>query len=139
MIAGPVILVEDDEDVIMIFKDVLIDLNILNRVVSFVKAEDAYHFLDNNAEQPFIIISDVNLPGMTGLEFKNKLDQNERLKKKSIPFIFFSTSANKRYLDEAYLQLSVQGYFIKEALFKEIKNQVRIIFEYWKICQHPNN
>ena len=87
MITGPIVLVEDDEDDAVIFSQVLTDLDIPNRLISFINPADAYHFLDNNEEQPFIIISDVNLPGMSGLEFKNKLDRNERLKKKSIPSI----------------------------------------------------
>jgi len=140
MISGPIILVEDDEDDVAIFSEVLKELDIPNRLISFNKPADAYHFLDkNNEEQPFIIISDVNLPGMSGLEFKNKLDHNDHLKKKSIPFVFYSTSAEKKYVNEAYLQLTVQGFFLKGHSIKEIKNQLRIIFEYWKICRHPNS
>ena len=138
MTTGPIILVEDDEDDVAIFSDVLTDLDIPNRLITFIKPADAYHFLVNNDEQPFIIISDVNLPGMSGLEFKNKLDHNEKLRKKSIPFVFYSTSAEKKYVDEAYLHLTVQGFFLKGHSIKEIKNQLRIIFEYWKICRHPN-
>ncbi len=138
MISGPIVLVEDDEDDISIFTEVLKELDIPNRLVTFDKPADAYHFLDNSSEQPYIIISDVNLPGMSGLEFKNKLDQNDRLKKKSIPFIFYSTSAEKKYVTEAYLHLTVQGFFIKGHSLKEIKDQIKTIFEYWKICQHPN-
>jgi CheY-like chemotaxis protein len=139
MISGPIVLVEDDKDDIEIFNEVMKDLKILNRVVPFIHPDDAYDFLDNGSEQPFIIVSDVNLPGMNGLEFKNKLDANERLKKKSIPFIFYSTSVEKRYVTEAYLYLTVQGYFLKKGNYQEIKNQVKTIFEYWKICQHPNS
>jgi response regulator RpfG family c-di-GMP phosphodiesterase len=138
MISGPIVLVEDDEDDAEIFAEVLKDLNIPNKLISFINPADAYHFLDNNSEQPYIIISDVNLPGMSGLEFKNKLDHNEKLKKKSIPFIFYSTSAEKKYVTEAYLHLTVQGFFLKGNSLKEINDQLRIIFEYWKICQHPN-
>jgi response regulator RpfG family c-di-GMP phosphodiesterase len=136
---GPIILVEDDEDDAEIFNEVLKDLEIPNRVISFSNPADAYHFLEKNEEQPFIIISDVNLPSMSGLEFKNKLDHNEILRKKSIPFIFYSTSAEKKYVNEAYLHLTVQGFFLKGQSIKEIKDQLRIIFEYWKICRHPNS
>jgi response regulator RpfG family c-di-GMP phosphodiesterase len=139
MISGPIILVEDDDDDKDIFSEVLKDLDIPNRLISFSKPADAYHFLEKNEEQPFIIISDVNLPGMSGLEFKNKLDHNEKLKKKSIPFIFYSTSAEKKFVNEAYIQLTVQGFFLKGQSMKEIKDQLRIIFEYWKICRHPNS
>jgi CheY-like chemotaxis protein len=139
MTTGPIVLVEDDEDDIAIFSEVLKELGISNRLISFIKPADAYYFLDNNEEQPFIIFSDVNLPGMSGLEFKNKLDHNEKLKIKSIPFVFYSTSAEKKYVNEAYLHLTVQGFFLKGHSMKDIKDQLRIIFEYWKICRHPNS
>jgi len=139
MITGPIILVEDDEDDIEIFKEVLRELDFPNQLISFRRPDNAYHFLDKNNEQPFIIISDVNLPGMSGLEFKNKLDANENLRKKSIPFIFYSTSAEKKYITTAYINLTVQGYFRKADNIRAIKNQLTIILEYWKICQHPNS
>ena len=139
MISGPIVLLEDDEDDIEIFNEILREINIPHKLITFSRPKDAYHFLENTAEQPFIIISDVNLPGVSGLEFKNKLDANERLKKKSIPFVFYSTSAEKKYVTEAYLYLTVQGYFLKGNSYSEIKNQLKIIFEYWRICQHPNS
>ena len=139
MISGPIVLIEDDPDDIYIFDEVLKELGIANRLVKFTNPRDAYHFLDSVSEQPFLIISDVNLPQMSGLELKNKIDSNERLRKKSIPFIFFSTSAEKKYILESYLQLTVQGYFQKPAQFTEIKQQVRAILEYWKLCLHPNS
>jgi CheY-like chemotaxis protein len=138
MVPGPIVLVEDDADDVVIFNEVLKELNIPNPVIHFVNPSDAYHFLDASTEQPYIIICDVNLPRMSGLEFKNKLDANEKLKKKSIPFVFYSTSAEKKYVTEAYLHLTVQGYFRKPQTYQEIKSQIRVIFEYWKICQHPN-
>ena len=139
MIKGPIVLVENDEDDAEIFSEVLRDLDIPNRLISFSRPAEAYHVRDKNEEQPFVIISDVNLPGMSGLEFKNKLDHNIELKKKSIPFIFYSTSAEKKYVNEAYIHLTVQGFFLKGQSIKEIKDQLRIIFEYWKICRHPNS
>ena len=132
-------MVEDDADDVEILNEVLKDLNIPNEVVHFTNPSDAYHFLASYSEQPYIIICDVNLPRMSGLEFKNKLDANETLRKKSIPFVFYSTSAEKKYVTEAYLELTVQGYFQKKHSYQEIKNQIRIIFEYWKACQHPNS
>jgi CheY-like chemotaxis protein len=139
MVTGPILLVEDDHDDIEIFNEVLKVLDIKNSLVTFTRPSDAYEFLETTNEQPFIIVSDVNLPGFSGLEFKTRLDQNEKLRKKSIPFIFYSTSAENRFVTEAYIQLTVQGFFLKGQSYKEIKDQLRIIFEYWKICRHPNS
>ncbi len=139
MVSGPIILLEDDPDDIEIFQEILKELDIPNEFVVFARPVEAFEFLEATVEQPLIIISDVNMPGMSGREFKNRLDSNERLKKKSIPFIFYSTSANRAFVTDAYLNLSVQGFFLKGNSYKEIKDQLRIIFDYWKVCQHPNS
>lgn len=139
MTRGPIVLIEDDLEDIEIFNEVLKELEISNRLITFLNPSDAYHFLDSNDEQPFLIICDVNMSGMNGMEFKDKIDSNEKLKKKSIPFIFYSTAAEKKFVIEAYMKLTVQGYFKKGDNYQEIKSQLRRIFEYWRICLHPNN
>jgi response regulator RpfG family c-di-GMP phosphodiesterase len=114
-------------------------LNIPNRVIWFGSAKDAFNYLKETIEQPFIIFSDVNLPGENGIEFKRRIDNDKGLREKSIPFVIYSTSADRRIVNEAYIQLTVQGFFKKGNSYQEIKNHVRIIFEYWQICKHPNN
>jgi len=138
MNSGPIILVEDDPEDVEIFNEILKGLAVSNKVIQFPRPEDAYHYLVSSPEQPFVIISDVNLPGMSGLEFKKKLDAHDALRKKSIPFIFYSTSSEKKFVLEAYLHLTVQGFFRKGNSYPEIRDQLKTIFEYWKICQHPN-
>jgi CheY-like chemotaxis protein len=139
MVTGPIIIVEDDEDDKYIFEEVLKALKIFNKTIWFQNCMDAFNFLKSSSEQPFLIISDVNLPGCSGIEFKRMIDQHEELRKKSIPFVFFSTSTAKKHVEEAYLDLTVQGYFHKASSYEELKNIIRAIFEYWKICKHPNS
>jgi CheY-like chemotaxis protein len=139
MVEGPIVIVEDDEDDKYIFEEVLKTLKIFNKAIWFQNCMDAFSFLKSTSEQPFLIISDVNLPGISGVKFKWMIDQNEELRKKSIPFIFFSTSTAKALVDEAYLELTVQGYFHKANSYEELKNTIKAIFEYWKICKHPNS
>ena len=60
------------------------------------------------------------------------------LRKKAIPFVFYTTSVDKTDVDEAY-QMMVQGYFQKEIKMDAIKQTLKIILDYWHICRHPNN
>ncbi len=76
---------------------------------------------------------------MNGLELKRKIDKDPKLREKSIPFIFYSTAANKDAVDEAYTELTIQGFFIKGTDYQKTKSLIQVIIEYWKNCVHPNN
>ncbi len=138
MVSGPIVIIEDDEDDKDIIQDVLKELTIPNKIVWFTKCTEAFKYLKAQTEQPFVILSDVNLPGQNGRDFKKQIDNDEELKKKSIPFVFFTTAADKNYVNEAYIELTVQGYFQKANSYQETKNIIRAILEYWKYCKHPN-
>lgn len=138
MVSGPIVVIEDDVDDKEMLEEVLKELNIPNKIVWFTRCTEAFLFLKAQTVQPFVILSDVNLPGQSGREFKKQIDNDEELKKRSIPFVFFTTAANKNYVNEAYLELTVQGYFQKANSFQETRNIIRAIMEYWKYCKHPN-
>ena len=134
---GPIILVEDDTDDQEIIIDALQTLGLQNEIKIFDTGQKALDFLKIVERQPFLIISDVNLPVMNGLQLKFEIQNNEYLRAKSIPFIFLSTSADKNAVEEAY-QLQVQGFFVKEITYEGINKQLRGIIDYWKSCRHPN-
>src|ERR1041385_8375662 len=135
---GPIIIVEDDEEDEEIFTDILEELHISNKIIWFADAGSALEYLRTTSEQPFIIFSDVNLPRQNGIEFKRQIDEDDHLRKKSIPFIFYSTFISQEFVNEAYTKMTVQGFFKKGTSYKEIKNDIKMIVEYWKICKHPN-
>jgi len=137
--SGPIILIEDDPDDEGIMEEVLKEVNIDNKLLHFNNAADAFHYLKTTSEQPFIIFCDVNLPEQTGIEFKRQIDEHKELRKKSIPFVFYSTSVSQSFLDEAYTEMTVQGVFKKENSYKEIKKLIAAIFDYWQLCKHPNS
>jgi len=136
--AGPIIIVEDDIDDQRMLDDVFKEINIYNNVIKFTDAEKAFEYLKNSAEQPFIILSDVNLPGLSGIEFKRRIDNDKELRKKSIPFVFVSTSTEQKAVNEAYTKMTVQGFFKKPNTYKELLEMISLIVSYWKLCHHPN-
>ncbi len=105
----------------------------------FNNGTDAFNYLKTTRDQPFIIFCDVNLPEQSGIEFKRQIDEHKELRKKSIPFVFYSTSVSLSAVNEAYTQMTVQGFFKKENSYEEIKKTIRVIFDYWQLCQHPNS
>src|SRR5436190_5546070 len=136
--SGPIIVLDDDADEEIIFEKILQDLHITNKLVWLTKSDEAFQYLKTTTEQPFIIFSDINLPGQNGIEFKRQLDNDEELRKKSIPFVFYSTSVDQRAVNEAYTKMTVQGFFQKGHSYEEIKKNIKVIFDYWETCKHPN-
>ena len=135
---APLVMIDDDVDDKDMIEEACRDLDLPNPIRWFNDCNNAYDYLEQEPEQPFLILCDVNLPGMSGIEFKRKLDRNPFLKKKSIPFVFFSTSADKKKVTEAYTEMTVQGYFQKPSSYAECKTLMTAIIGYWKICKHPN-
>ncbi len=134
---GPVIIVEDDEDDRLIMEEVFTEMATSFERKYFINAQEALKFLITTTVQPFLIISDVNLPGMDGPTFKLTLNENEHLRKKSIPFVFLTTSANRDAAEKAY-EMLVQGYFEKPYKPTDMKMLFTLILEYCQVCIHPN-
>jgi len=135
---GPIIIVEDDADDEAIFTEILSELNLPHKTIWFGNSGEAFNYLKTTSEQPFIIFSDVNLPGENGVEFKRRIDQDKQLREKSIPFVFYSTAVDQRIVNEVYTKMTVQGFFQKGNSYEEIKNHIKLIFDYWTVCSHPN-
>src|SRR5690606_28530582 len=110
---GPILLIEDDIDDINVFKDALNALGYNNQLIWYDNADDAMEYLESTDDSVFIVFSDINLPGMNGLEFKKKIDSVPHLRIKSIPFVFYSTSARQQDIDKAYSEMTIQGFFKK--------------------------
>ena len=82
-------------------------MKINNELKFFTTCDDAYEYLGTSDDQPFIIICDMNIPRMNGLEFKKQIDENEVLRMKSIPFVFITTFAQKQVMNAAYQSIIV--------------------------------
>jgi CheY-like chemotaxis protein len=133
---GPIIIIEDDADDQELLNEIFRELQIPNFVKFFNSCLHAFEYLLTTIEKPFLIISDINLPAMTGLEMCKKIMENELVRVKSIPFIFLTTSSDRQTISQAY-QLPVQGFFVKPSSIPELKDMVKMIVDYWKVCRHP--
>jgi CheY-like chemotaxis protein len=135
---GPVIVVEDDEDdrelLDMIFKT----LGYKNPVVFFSDGHKALEYLNKTDVSPFLILSDINMPKIDGFELRSQIHTSDLLHLKCIPYLFFTTSANKKAVVDAYT-LSAQGFFVKPNGYAQLESTVRKIMEYWKECIAPGD
>jgi len=135
---GPIISVEDDEDDQHLIQTVIETLQLSNELRFFHHGQEALEYLSTTTEKPLLILCDINMPVMNGLELRQRINENEFLRQKSIPFIFLTTAASEEVIQIAYEQ-TVQGFFQKESSFEAFREQVRLIIAYWKYCLHPNS
>ena len=129
---GPIIIVEDDMDDQEIMREIITDLGIPNILRFFNSCLKALEYLTSTIEKPFLIISDINIPVMNGLELKAEINGHLSQNIRKIPFIFMSTNRDQTMMDRAY-EVYAQGYFIKPTRLADLKEMVRVIFDYWKM------
>ena len=134
---GPIIIIEDDKDDQELFAHAFKKLDYPNEVRFFSDGLSALGYLGKSDQQPFLILSDINLPKLDGFKLREKIHNNEQLKLKCIPYLFFTTSANHEHVVEAYSQ-SIQGFFTKPSNYPDLERVLGIIVEYWRDCHSPN-
>ena len=133
---GPIIVIEDDLDDLTILDEIFKELKYENEVIFFEDSLLALEYLTNTSTEPFLVLSDINMPKLSGLELREKVHNNEDLRMKSIPYLFFSTSAEQSHVIAAYSR-SIQGFFVKPNSYEKLKSIIVKIVEYWKECESP--
>jgi CheY-like chemotaxis protein len=136
--SGPIIIIEDDTDDQDIMQEVFGDLHISNPLRFFNNGKDALDYLCTTVEHPFLILCDINMPVMDGIEFRTAIEKDPVLKEKSIPFVYLTTTGNPLTVRKAY-HLTVQGFFQKKNNLHELRDCVTMIIDYWRTCLHPNS
>jgi CheY-like chemotaxis protein len=134
---GPIIVVEDDKDDRYLFASAFKELNFPNEIMFFIDGEAALKYLSDDSIYPFIILSDINMPKLNGFALRKMIHTSDALSARCVPFIFFSTAADKKAVFEAFT-MSIQGFFLKPSNFESLKTTLRGILEYWQDCYTPN-
>ncbi|CAN5456357.1 N/A [soil metagenome] len=134
---GAIIIVEDDADDQEMFSNVFKELNYINEIIFFNDGQEALNYLTAKTTEPFIVFSDINMPKLNGIELRKQIHENEDIRIKTIPYLFFTTTAEQEAVIDAYSK-SIQGFFVKPSSFQELKSVMKIIVEYWQKCESPN-
>lgn len=133
---APVIILDDDLDEHDLVKDIWKDLKPSYPLILFTNGAQLLDYLRSDEEIPFVIISDLHLPLMDGFELRKQILENDSSKFKSVPFIFWSGTANENQIKKAY-DLASHGFFIKPSSFNELKDLIKDIIAYWHKSEIP--
>jgi CheY-like chemotaxis protein len=131
----PILLVEDDRVDAMTVKRALKDINVTNPLTIVSNGEEALEFLrDKKNKKPGIILLDLNMPKMNGIEFLKVVKQDDLLK--MIPVIVLTTSKQDQDKIDSF-KLSVAGYMIKPVDYLQFVEVVKTINMYWTLSELP--
>lgn len=124
-----ILLIEDDDVDIMTVRRSLKELAVPNPLDQVCDGEQGLAFLRDPANpRPGLILLDLNMPRMNGVEFLTELRADVALK--SIPVVVLTTSREETDRISSFSQ-SVSGYMIKPVDYPQFVNTMRIIRDYW--------
>ena len=131
----PILLVEDDEVDVMTVKRSLKDLKVSNRLDVSRNGEEAVEFLNEPRNDfPCLILLDINMPRMNGIEFLKIIKQDDRLKR--IPVVVLTSSREERDKMDSF-GLGIAGYMVKPADYQKFVEVIRAIDFYWTLSESP--
>ena len=133
----PILLVEDDSVDAMTVKRALKELNVTNPLVHTLNGEEALEYLRNNNgnKKSCVILLDLNMPKMNGVEFLKIVKTDDKLKR--IPVVVLTTSRDTHDKVETF-GLSVAGYIVKPTDYKKFVETMRTIDIYWTLSELPD-
>lgn len=127
---------------VLLIEDNLIEIMKMHRTISLLKlnhkiteaknGEEAIHILEDRSTLPDIILLDLNMPKISGIEFLTMLKADEGLR--HIPTIILTTSDNQRDLLECY-RLGIAGYILKPLKYEDYIKKIEVTLSYWSANQ----
>jgi len=122
------LLIEDDQIETIKFKRVLSTFEQKHRLIEAENGEEALHYLQSDQELPDVILLDLNMPRMNGIEFLKTLKTDDTMR--YIPVVILTTSNNHQDVLESYTE-GVAGYILKPLRYEDYKTKIRILIDYW--------
>ena len=132
---NPVLLVEDDRVDAMTVKRALKEIRVVNPLVVVSNGEEALAYLRNpDNETPCIILLDLNMPRMGGIEFLEITKQDAQLRR--LPVIVLTTSKEQQDKLGSF-DLGVAGYMVKPVDYQQFVGVFKAIDLYWSLSELP--
>ena len=130
---APILLAEDDEVDVMTIRRAFKELNVTNPLVVVSNGEEALAHLHNlEAERPCIILLDLNMPRMDGIEFLTIMKDDPDLRR--IPVVVLTSSYEEQDRTASF-DKSVAGYMVKPVDYKQFIEVIRTISLYWTVSE----
>ena len=137
MIEGTILLVDDSTDDVALTMRALRTNSITNNVDVASDGAEALGYLfpsDHCRPKPVLILLDLNLPKVSGLDVLRQIRMDEGMQ--GLPVVILSTSSEDRDIVESY-HLGANSYVRKPVVFDEFVAAVRVLGLYWLLVNQP--
>lgn len=135
-ISRPILLVDDDSVNAAMAQRALQDLGISDPLVHLHDGQDALDYLRNDRSKPCVILLDLNMPKVGGIEFLKVAKADEELKQ--IPVVMMTVSDKDQDVERSF-ELGAAGYMVKSGDYKQFVESVKTIHEYWSLSELPGD
>ncbi|MFQ3181290.1 MAG: CheY-like chemotaxis protein [Polaribacter sp.] len=125
-----VLLVEDNLIEVMKMRRAVSLLDLKHNIRVANNGEDALQTLEDKSKFPDLILLDLNMPKVGGIEFLSILKKNDNIK--HIPTVILTTSDNQKDLEECY-RLGVSGYVLKPLKYDDYVEKIKKVLSYWSM------
>ena len=138
---GRILLVEDDPKDVELTLIALEDYNLANEVIVLGDGAEALDYLrcrgnfaGRSTENPAVLLLDLKLPKVDGLEVLQQIKSDEKLQ--AIPVVVLTSSREERDMITSY-KLGVNAYVVKPVDFHEFVNAIKELGVFWAIINEP--
>ncbi|MCL6267146.1 response regulator [Flagellimonas myxillae] len=126
-----VLFIEDDMIEAMKLQRAISKFESKHKIIEAKNGEEALEILKGGS-LPDIILLDLNMPRMSGIEFLSVVKADERLK--YLPIIILTTSENRTDLLKCF-EIGIAGYIIKPLKYEDYESKLKKVFDYWEISE----
>jgi two-component system response regulator len=130
-----ILLVDDSEDDILMAQKVFTKLNLPHKLTIAMNAAQALDYLNctgrhsgRKPAEPDLLLLDINMPGMDGLQLLKKIKADKRLRK--IPVIMLTTSASREDIRKSF-ENGAASFLTKPNSFEEYSDLMAQFSKYW--------
>lgn len=123
-----ILLIEDNLIEIMKMKRTLSLLKLNHTLTEAKNGEEALNILEDKNNFPDLILLDLNMPKISGIEFLSILKTSKDLR--HIPTVILTTSNNQKDLEECY-KIGVSGYILKPLKYNDYVKKIEAVLNYW--------
>ncbi|MDH5598910.1 MAG: response regulator [Cyclobacteriaceae bacterium] len=129
----PILLVEDDSIDAMTVKRALNEIKVGNDIIHVKNGEEALEYLlSEDCIIPCLILLDINMPKMNGIEFLR--ERNKIRKLRLIPTVILTTSNDDQDKYDSF-DLNIAGYMVKPVDYARFVELIKTIDLYWSLSE----